>query len=407
VTTPAGPSLSVSRGVVLQVGALMGPGLLLLPGLAAAKAGPASVLAWAGLLIVSALLAIVFAALGVRYPSQAGVGSYVERGFGARCGRAVSWWFLAGIVTGGPIVCIIGADYVAALLHLGSTPAAAIAAGLLAGVVALTFGGLRISAGVQLGLVGLLVVLVGVAIGIGVGHRSASHWTPFTPHGWASVGSAASLLMLSFAGWEAIASLTPRFAEPRIQLPRVIAVAFALSSALYLALAVVLIAALGGAANTTAPLEALLHLGIGPVAPPTAAVAAVLLTLANTNAYLTGAAGLARALSPTTDGHWRHRDRLPTWLVVVVAAAGTLMIGLDAAGALSISALVTVPTTFFLAVYLGCTAAAIRLLVGPTRIAAAAATAAVIAVLCFSGWALLLPPAVAVLAAATDRRGPP
>ncbi|MGH3212551.1 MAG: hypothetical protein ACRDNO_32780, partial [Trebonia sp.] len=44
------PGLTTTRGAALYIGALLGPGLLLLPGLAAAEAGPASVLAWAGLL---------------------------------------------------------------------------------------------------------------------------------------------------------------------------------------------------------------------------------------------------------------------------------------------------------------------------------------------------------------------
>ncbi|MDT7599464.1 MAG: amino acid efflux transporter, partial [Pseudonocardiales bacterium] len=43
------PTLSTSHGAALYVGALLGPSLLLLPGLAAALAGPASIVAWLGL----------------------------------------------------------------------------------------------------------------------------------------------------------------------------------------------------------------------------------------------------------------------------------------------------------------------------------------------------------------------
>jgi amino acid efflux transporter len=397
MTPPARATLSVARGTVLQVGGLLGPGVLLLPGLAAAKAGPASIVAWAGLLIVSALLAIVFGCLGVRYPSQAGVGGYTERGHGVRAGLTVSWCFLAGIVTGGPIVCIIGGNYLAELLHLGRGPAAATAAGLLTLVVALTFGGLRLSAGVQLALIGVLVVVIGLAMAVSAGHSRAENWRPFSPHGWSSVGSAASVLMLSFAGWEAIASLTPRFAHPRSQLPRVIAIAFVVTSVVYLALAIVIIGALGEDAGSNVPLEKLLHLGIGSAAAPVAAGAALLLTLANTNAYLTGAAGLARFLTPAPASPERHDDRLPFWLLAAISISGATMIGLDAGGALSTAALVSVPTTFFLTVYLGCTTAAIRLLSGTARYAAVASAIAVIAVLAFSGYALLLPLAIAVI----------
>src|SRR5260370_573769 len=64
--------LSVPRATALYIGALFGPGLLLLPGLAAEQAGPASVIAWIALLGLSALFAAVFAALGKRLPTAAG-----------------------------------------------------------------------------------------------------------------------------------------------------------------------------------------------------------------------------------------------------------------------------------------------------------------------------------------------
>ena len=65
----AAQNLTIPRGAALYIGAILGPGLLLLPGLAAAEAGPASILAWLGLLGLSGLFAVVFSALGRRIPS--------------------------------------------------------------------------------------------------------------------------------------------------------------------------------------------------------------------------------------------------------------------------------------------------------------------------------------------------
>ena len=61
--------------------------------------------------------------------------------------------------------------------------------------------------------------------------------------------------------------------------------------------------------------------------------------------------------------------------------------------------LVSVPTTMFLCVYLSCTASAARILTGRTRVAAAVALLAVLAILAFCGWALLAAAAVAAAAA--------
>ena len=65
--------LGVTRGAALYVGALIGPGLLLVPSLATQAAGPATIVAWGGLLVLSLPLAITFAALGVRHPVSGGV----------------------------------------------------------------------------------------------------------------------------------------------------------------------------------------------------------------------------------------------------------------------------------------------------------------------------------------------
>src|SRR5258708_29426176 len=70
--------LTTSRGAALYIGAILGPGLLLLPGLAAAEAGPASILAWLALLVLSGLFAAAFSALGRRNPSAGGVAGYLD-----------------------------------------------------------------------------------------------------------------------------------------------------------------------------------------------------------------------------------------------------------------------------------------------------------------------------------------
>ncbi len=65
------------------------------------------------------------------------------------------------------------------------------------------------------------------------------------------------------------------------------------------------------------------------------------------------------------------------------------LISLYGLGLVSPAALVAIPTTLFLVVYLGCMASAARVLRGPARLAAALAAVIVAVVLGFCGWALL------------------
>src|ERR1700761_4658230 len=294
---PAAAGLTTTRGAALYIGALLGPGLLLLPGLAAAEAGPASVLAWAGLLVLSGLFAVVFGSLGRRFPSAGGVIGYVRAGLGERASAIAGWSFLAGVIAGAPVVCLIGAGYITELTGGGRLGRALVGALLLLAVMALAARGLRASATAQLLLVGLLLATVVIAVAGSAGSAHAANWTPFAPHGWQAVGHAASTLMLSFVGWEAVAPLTTRFTDPSRQLPRVIGIALAVTSLLYLGLAVATIAVLAAGPATSAPLASLLREAVGRAGVPAAAVAAVVLTLGAVNAYVNGAAAMTRTLT--------------------------------------------------------------------------------------------------------------
>src|ERR671930_1843497 len=105
--------LSVPRGAALYIGALIGPGLLLVPSLAADAAGPASIVAWAALLVLSAPLAVTFAALGIRHPVAGGVSTYVREAFGDAASAVTGTWFMTAVLFGGPAVALIGGYYVA------------------------------------------------------------------------------------------------------------------------------------------------------------------------------------------------------------------------------------------------------------------------------------------------------
>jgi len=387
--------------VALYVGALLGPGLLMLPGLAAALAGPASVLAWVGLLGASGLFALIFTVFGIRLRGGGGVVTYAAAGLGPRAGRAVGWCFLTAVVLGAPVVCMIGAGYVTALVGGGRQTTALVAALLLVAVTGLTLAGARIGTAVQMVLVGLLLAVIVTAVAGSAHAARSANWAPFAPRGWSAVGSAASVLMLSFVGWEAVAPLTRRLANPARSLPRITAAAFAVTAVVYLALAVTVIAVLGPRAGGAVPIADLLRIAVGAGGPAIAASAAVLLTLAAVNAYLTGAAALAAHLRAQGRGETPGvveeqgpgRARV---LFLAIGAAGILELTAEALGVLDSARMVALPTTLFLVVYIAATASAARILHGWLRVAGVVGCAASVAVLACSGAPALLAVVVAV-----------
>jgi amino acid efflux transporter len=400
-------SLGVVRGAALYVGALIGPGVLLVPALAAQAAGAASIVAWGALLVLSAPLAITFAALGVRHPVAGGVAAYARAGFGDAAAAITGGWFLAAVLIGAPAVSLIGGYYVADLTGSGTQVAVAVGLAMFGVVLAANAFGVRVSSALQLGLATVLVAVIALAVGVALPAHAGDNWTRFAPHGWWAVGSAANILIWLFVGWEAVAQLAGDFRDPRRDLPRAIALAFAVVTALYLGLAVATIAVTAGT-HSRVPLADLISVGFGRAGRDATAVLAVALTMGTMNVYLGGAAKLAASLAqdgalPRWFGGDAHRS-VPRRPLYAIALAGCVLLAALVAGFSSTDALIRATSACFIAVYVLALAAAVRILPGRSRDAALAALTLMLAVAVFSAGYLLVPVGAAAVSLALRAR---
>jgi amino acid efflux transporter len=400
-------SLGVLRGSALYVGALIGPGLLLVPALAVQAAGAASIVAWAALLVFSAPLAIVFAALGVRHPVAGGVSAYVREGLGDVAAAVTGGWFLTAVCLGAPAVSLIGGYYVADLTGSGTTVAAIVGLAMFAAVATANLFGLRVSSGFQLALSSVLIVVMAIAITVALPSHGGDHWTPFAPHGWWAVGTAANILVWLFVGWEAVAQLAGEFGRPEVELPRAIALAFAIVTVLYVGLAVATIGVTAGT-DSKVPLADLISVGFGRAGRDATAVLAVALTMGTMNVYLGGAAKLAASLSlegalPRWLGVDTHRS-VPRRPLLAISVVCVSLIAALLAGASSTDDLVRATSACFIAVYLLSVGSAAKILDGRVRIAATFTLAMVAVLAVFSAWFLVVPLAAAAASVALRRR---
>jgi amino acid efflux transporter len=398
--------LGVTRGAALYVGALIGPGLLLVPALAAQAAGAASIVAWGALLVLSAPLAITFAALGVRHPVAGGVSTYVREGLGEDAAAITGGWFLAAVVLGAPAVSVIGGYYVADLTGSGTAVAAAVGLAMFAAVLTANLFGLRVSSGFQLALSSVLIVVMAVAISVALPTRGGRNWTPFAPHGVWAIGTAANILVWLFVGWEAVAQLAGEFRRPEHDLPRAMAIAFGLVTVLYVGLAIATIGVTAGT-RSRVPLADLIAVGFGRAGRDATAVLAVALTMGTMNVYVGGLAKLAASLA--TEGAlpaWfagdAHRT-IPRRPLYIYAPIVVLVIVAVLAGVGTTAGLVRATSACFIAVYVLALWSAVKILDGPVRIAAACSLvlSAVLAV--FSAGYLVVPVVAGLLAVVLRR----
>ncbi len=365
---PGAGTLSLSQGVALYIGAVLGTGVIALPALAARAAGPASLLAWLGLVLASIPLAATFAALGARHPDSGGVSTYARLAFGPRAAAVVGWWFYAAVPAGAPAAAIFAGSYLEAAFGGGRATVYGTAFGLFAAVGLTNYFGVRLSGKVQLALAGVLVVLLSVAVLAALPHADLSNLKPFAPNGWWAVGSAAALLVWSFAGWEAVTHLAAEFRHPARHIPRATAAAVAIVGGLYLAIAGACLLVLGSSAGQTdAPLAELLARGFGGPAKAVAAVVALLLTFGVMNTYHAGAAKLGAALGrdaalPAWFAKGSAAGAIPRRSLGLILALGVTTLTVAALTGVGTEPLVLATTGAFVAVYAVGVAAALRLL---------------------------------------------
>jgi amino acid efflux transporter len=288
--------LSVSQGAALTLGAVLGTGVISLPALAAAAAGPASLVAWLLLILLSVPLAATFAALGARHPDGGGVSTYARLALGPHVATMVGWAFYLTIGVGAPVAAGFAGSYVADAVGGGRDTTLVATAALIALVTLLNWFGVRITGSVQLAIAAVIAVLLALAVAVSLPHADLGHLTPFAPHGWPAVGHAAAVLVWAFAGWEILSSLSAEYRDPARDIRRSTTIALVVVGVLYLGIAFATVAVLGPSSGA-APLSDLLVLGFGEAARPVTTVVAVLLTAGALNAYFAGGSRLGAALA--------------------------------------------------------------------------------------------------------------
>lgn len=384
-------------GIALYVGAILGTGILVLPALAAQKAGPASLVAWAGMLLVSMPTAFVFSRLGANFPDGGGISSFVRRAFGDKWSAVVGWCFYFALTPGVPTGALIGGEYASAALHGGRTLTVVCAAGVLIAVFFCNYLGLRVAGRVQIALMGLLVIILVAAVAVSAPHVRVENLTPFAPEGASGVLAAAGALLYSFVGWEAVTPLSAEFRDPARQLRLVTVCTFATIAALYLSVSVVCVLTLGPRlAHTSAPLAVLLE-RLGPSSGPLVAIAAILLTFGSLNTYIAGAARLGESMAnngaiPSWFGKKPADGQIPRRSLGLLAVLVTLFFLVVLSTRASLGSIITFPSSCYITVTVGGLLASIKLLPrGFVTIAALAASLLLTVVLLSTGWALVLP----------------
>lgn len=405
---PLRRTITVSQGVALYVGAVIGAGVLLLPGVSVTRAGPASLAAWLFDSLLGIPLALAFAALAARFPDAGGVATFVRGAFGPAAGTVIGWFYFVASATAQSLVSLTGAYY-ASVFGLGRGATFLVAAGILVAGTAANARGLRVSGRLQLVFSGVVVAMLLLAFLVSLPRFSTANWTPFNPHGVGQVGSVAILIFFAFFGWEAIAHLSEEFRDPERDVPRSTSLSVGVITLVYVG---VVVATIGtgtygsGEVNRTV-IARLLSDGAGSSAGTLTAAIALLLALGTVNAFIATTSRLGYALA--RDGVFPaalakvNREGVPLTSVLTVGGYAGIGLVVTYFAHWGPETLLVVPNSLVIVTYIVGMAAGVRLLSGKQRGLALFAGLLCLALVPFSGGVFVIPVVVALLALAYYR----
>lgn len=397
-------TISVPQGVALYLGAVVGAGVLLLPGLGASQAGPASLVSWAFDCVLGIPLALTFAALAGNNPDAGGVLTYATHAFGSATGTVVGWYYFVAAATAQALVALTGAYYVAPYLGLDRFGTCVAAGLILLVATAANVRGLKVSGRLQLFFSATVAAMLLLTIIVAIPRMHAVNWTPFAPHGIGAIGTAGVTIFFAFFGWEAICHLSAEFKDPARAVPRSTAMAVGLITLMYVGIAVVTVGThtYGGSQVNRTSIARLLAGSLGGTAGAVASTIALLIALGTTNAFVAATSRLGYALS--RDGVFPRplarldTNAVPRTSVLVVGGWALLCLIVSYFAHWSAQTLLVVPDSLVIIVYLSATVAAIQLFRGRRRWIACLATLMSCVIVPYAGVVLVMPAIIAVIA---------
>jgi amino acid transporter len=239
--------------LTISIGAMIGSGIFVLPGLAASVAGPAIVVAYvlAGLVVLPAALSK--SEMATAMPHAGGTYLYIDRAMGPLLGTVAGFGVWFSLV----FKSAFALDGLGEYLRLGfaDAPVKAIALALGAVLIVVNVYGVRHSGQFQAIIVSLVLVSLTIFVMGGVGDVEADHFRPFLPEGYGGLLAATGIVFVSYAGVTKIASIAEEVQRPTRTIPRGILISIAIMILLYPTIALVIVGVVPESelANTATP----------------------------------------------------------------------------------------------------------------------------------------------------------
>jgi APA family basic amino acid/polyamine antiporter len=259
--------------VMMGIGAIIGTGIFVLTGTAAANhAGPALVLSFIIAGIGCAFAGLCYAEFAAMIPVSGSAYSYSYATLGEFIAWFVGWNLILEYLFAAATIAVGWSGYVVSLMnqigmHLpdaltnapfakGATHWSLVHTGalinlpavlILCVMSALCYVGIQQSARFNAVVVAIKVTVIVLFIGFGAWYVQGANWEPFIPpntgpgqFGWSGVVTAAGIIFFAYIGFDAVSTAAQEARNPQRDMPIGILVSLAICTVLYIAVAAVL-----------------------------------------------------------------------------------------------------------------------------------------------------------------------
>lgn len=272
------PTLTSLDLIFMGIGAIIGAGIFVLTGIAAAtKAGPGLVLSFIVSGTACAFSALSYAELAASIGGCGSAYGYAYAGLGELFAWIIGWDLLleytisvSAVATGwsaylNSTLHTLGIDIPTALLNSPAQGGILNLPAMLAVIfiALLLILGVKLSARFNLVMVLIKLSVIALFIAVAFSHVNPANWHPFLPFHWHGVMAGAALVFFAYIGFDAVSTAAEEVINPQKSLPIGIIASLVICTILYIIVTAILTGVVPySQLNVSSPISmALLHIG--------------------------------------------------------------------------------------------------------------------------------------------------
>jgi APA family basic amino acid/polyamine antiporter len=240
---------------MLGIGVIVGTGIFVLTGVAAAKyAGPALILSFLIASVACAFVSLAYSELASMISVSGSAYAYAYASVGEFLAWLVGWNLVLEYSVGASTVASGWSAYVTGLLKTAGleladewtkVPSQGGIVNLPAVLItlfltALLMRGVKESITVNKILVGVKLLAIFIFLFLAAPHVDPIHWEPFMPFGWAGVSSGAAVIIFAYLGVDAVATAAEETKHPSRDMPIGIIASLLICTILYISVTAVM-----------------------------------------------------------------------------------------------------------------------------------------------------------------------